>query len=133
LKRVLFVCIGNACRSPMAEAFANQYGGDVLSATSAGLAPLQKIPLETVAAMNEINVDVSRHVPRRYDPFEAVDCDLVINMAGYRLPGPPGKEVVQWQVKDPYQASAEAYRAVRNDLEQRVMRLILELRKRAKG
>ncbi len=113
----------------MAEGFANQYGSDVLSASSAGLAPLQKIPLETVAAMGEIDVDVSRHVPRRYDPFEAVECDLVINMAGYKLPGPPGKEVVQWQVKDPYRASAEAYRAVRDDLEQRVMRLILELRK----
>jgi arsenate reductase (thioredoxin) len=129
LKRVLFVCIGNACRSPMAEGFANQYGSDVLRATSAGLAPLQKIPLETVAAMDEISVDVSRHAPRRYDPFEAVDCDLVVNMAGYKLPGPPGKKVVEWQVKDPYRASPDSYRAVRDELEQRVMRLILELRK----
>jgi arsenate reductase len=129
LKRVLFVCIGNACRSPMAEGLANQYGSDVLSASSAGLAPLQKVPIETVAAMGEINVDVSRHVPRRYDPFEAVDCDLVINMAGYKLPGPPGKNVVEWRVKDPFQASAAEYRLVRDELEQRVMRLILELRK----
>jgi protein-tyrosine-phosphatase len=116
----------------MAEAFANRYGSDVLSATSAGLAPLQKVPLETVAAMEEIDIDVSRHVPRRYDPFEAVDCDLVINMAGYKLPGPPGKDVVEWQVKDPYRASAEAYRVVRDELEQRVMRLILGLRRHAK-
>src|SRR5579862_5547442 len=105
----------------MAEGLANRYGSDVLSASSAGLAPLQEIPLETVAAMDEINVDVSRHVPRRYDPFEAVDCDLVINMAGYK--------VVEWRVKDPFQASAAEYRLVRDELEQRVMRLILELRK----
>jgi arsenate reductase (thioredoxin) len=131
LKRVLFVCIGNACRSPMAEGFANQYGSDVLRATSAGLAPLQKIPSETVAAMGEIDVDVSQHVPRRYDPFEAADCDLVINMAGFKLPEPAGKEVVEWQVKDPFGASPEAYRAVRDDLEHRVMRLILDLRRRA--
>jgi protein-tyrosine-phosphatase len=116
----------------MAEGFANQYGSDVLSARSAGLAPLQEIPLETVATMDEIDVDVSRHVPRRYDPFEAVDYDLVINMAGYKLPGPPGKQVVEWQVKDPFQASAEAYRAVRDDLEHRVMRLILDLRKQSR-
>jgi arsenate reductase len=132
LKRILFVCIGNACRSPMAEGFANQYGSDVLSASSAGLAPLQKIPLETVATMDEINIDVSRHVPRRYDPFEAAGCDLVINMAGYKLPGPPGTQVVEWQVKDPFQASPAAYRAVRDELEQRVMRLILELRKQSR-
>jgi protein-tyrosine-phosphatase len=117
----------------MAEGFANQYGSDVLTAASAGLAPLQKIPIETVAAMAEIDLDVSRHVPRRYDPFEAAGCDLVINMAGFRLPGPAGREVVEWQVKDPFRASVEAYRAVRDDLEQRVMRLILDLRKRAKS
>jgi protein-tyrosine-phosphatase len=116
----------------MAEGFANQYGSDVLSATSSGLAPLQKIPIETVTAMDEINVDVSRHVPRRYDPFEAADCDLVINMAGYKLPGPPGKEVIEWQVKDPFRASSEAYRAVRDDLEHRVMRLILTLRRQSR-
>jgi arsenate reductase (thioredoxin) len=132
MKRVLFVCIGNACRSPMAEGFANLYGSDVLTAASAGLAPLQAIPQETVDVMGEINVDVSRHVPRRFDPFEAVDCDIVVNMAGFKLPGPELKELIEWQVKDPYMASAEAYRAVRDDLETRVMRLILDLRRQAK-
>ncbi|MGI8990585.1 MAG: arsenate reductase ArsC, partial [Bryobacteraceae bacterium] len=39
MKRVLFVCIGNCCRSQMAEGFANTYGRDVLAAGSAGLAP----------------------------------------------------------------------------------------------
>jgi protein-tyrosine-phosphatase len=116
----------------MAEGFANRYGSDVLLATSAGLAPLQKIPSQTVDTMSEIDVDVSQHVPRRYDPFEAVDCDFVINMAGFKLPGPAGKEVVEWKVRDPFGASPEAYRAVRDDLEQRVMRLILDLRRRAK-
>jgi arsenate reductase (thioredoxin) len=132
LKRVLFVCIGNACRSPMAEGFANHYGSDVLRAVSAGLAPIQKIPPDTVEAMSELDVDVSRHVPRRYDPFEAVECDVVVNMAGFKLPGPPPREVIEWAVQDPYLASIEAYRTVRDDLEQRVMRLILDLRKRAK-
>jgi arsenate reductase len=117
----------------MAEGFANHYGSDVLTATSAGLAPLPAIPRETVAVMDEVNVDVSRHVPRRFDPFDAADCDIVVNMAGYKLPGPELKGLVEWQVKDPYMASAEAYRAVRADLETRVMRLILDLRRKAKG
>ncbi|MGA2714562.1 MAG: arsenate reductase ArsC [Bryobacteraceae bacterium] len=132
MKRVLFVCIGNACRSPMAEGFANHYGSDVLRALSAGLAPTQTIPPDTVEAMSEMNVDLSAHVPRPYDPFEAVDCDVVVNMAGFRLPGPAPKEVIEWDVQDPFGASIEAYRTVRDDLEQRVMRLILELRRRAK-
>jgi len=130
LKRVMFVCIGNACRSPMAEGFANHYGSDVLRATSAGLAPTQAIPLDTVEAMSEKNIDVSGHVPSRYEPLEAVDFDLVVNMAGFALPGPPTpKEVFEWNVNDPYGASIDVYRAVRDDLEHRVMRLILDLRR----
>ena len=39
LKRVLFVCIGNSCRSQMAEGFARAYGSDVMAPASAGLAP----------------------------------------------------------------------------------------------
>ncbi len=132
MKRILFVCIGNACRSPMAEGFANHYGSDVLKAASAGLAPLQKIPPITVAAMEEINIDISRHVPRRYDPFEAVEYDLVVNIAGFKLPGPGAKETLEWVVPDPYGAQIDAYRIVRDELEQRVMRLILDLRRRAK-
>ncbi|HEX4277042.1 MAG TPA: arsenate reductase ArsC [Bryobacteraceae bacterium] len=132
LKRVLFVCIGNACRSPMAEGFANHYGADVLVATSAGLAPTQAIPPDTVRAMDEMNVDVSTHVPRRYEPFEGLAYDIVINMAGFKLPGPPPKELMEWQVSDPYGATLDAYRLTRNDLEQRVMRLILDLRRKAK-
>ena len=116
----------------MAEGFANHYGGDVLRASSAGLAPAQMTPAETIAAMDEMNVDISNHVPRRYDPFEAVDYDIVVNMAGFKLPGARPKELVEWEVTDPIGRPMEIYRATRSELEQRVMRLILELRRRAK-
>jgi arsenate reductase (thioredoxin) len=130
LKRILFVCIGNACRSPMAEGFANHYGGDVLIASSAGLSPTPAIPFATVTAMSEKNIDMSNHVPSLYEPEAAVDYDLVVNMAGFKLPGPPApKKLVEWEVNDPYGDSAEVYRAVRDDLEHRVMRLILDLRR----
>lgn len=129
---MLFVCIGNACRSPMAAAFANRYGSDVLTATSAGLSPIERIPAETVAVMSELDIDVSGHVPRHYDPLEAMKCDLVINMAGFNLPGPSAREAVAWVVPDPYGRPVDAYRPVRDEIEQRVMRLILDLRRRAK-
>ncbi len=116
----------------MAEGFANRYGGDVLIASSSGLAPTQKLAPETAAVMMEVNVDISRHVPTRYDPLAVKDYDLVVNMAGFRLPGPAPKAAVDWEVTDPYRSPAEVYRAVRGDLENRVMRLILEFRKQAK-
>jgi arsenate reductase len=113
----------------MAEAFANHYGGDVLTAVSAGLSPTPGVARNTVRATEEMNVDVSRHVPRLYNPFEAAECDIVVNMAGFFLPGPPPKELIEWTVNDPFGSTMDTYRAVRNDLEQRVMRLILQLRK----
>jgi arsenate reductase len=116
----------------MAEGFANHYGGDVLVASSAGLAPTQIIPRDTVFAMDEMNVDVSNHVPRQYDPFDAAGYDIVVNMAGFNLPGPAPKEVIVWKVNDPYGSRMDIYRAARNDLEQRVMRLILDLRRQPK-
>jgi arsenate reductase len=116
----------------MAEGFANHYGSDVLIATSAGLAPAQGIPPDTVAAMGEMNIDVSQHIPQRYDPFAAAESDIVVNMAGFKLPGPQPKGLVEWQVRDPIGSSLANYRLVRDDLEQRVMLLILELRRRAK-
>ena len=73
----------------MAEAFANHYGGDVLMARSSGLAPTQGVARNTVRAMEEMNIDVSSHVPRLYDPFEAAECDIVVNMAGFTCPGSP--------------------------------------------
>lgn len=116
----------------MAAGFANHYGSDVLKASSAGLAPIERIPAETVAVMKEMNIDVSGHVPRHYDPFEAANADIIVNMAGFKLPGPAMKEAVDWVVPDPYNRPLAAYRLIRDELEQRVMRLILDLRRGAR-
>ena len=113
----------------MAEAFANYYGGDVLTATSSGLTPAQGVPPNTVRAMSEMDIDVSGHIPRLYNPFEAADWDIVVNMSGYNLPGPPPREVIEWQVNDPFGSPIYIYRLVRSDLERLVMSLILNLRR----
>jgi protein-tyrosine-phosphatase len=115
----------------MAEGFANRYGKDVMVALSAGLAPTGSVTPETVAVMRERNVDVLSHVPSVYDPREAAECDLIINLAGIRLTGVPPKKLVEWKVTDPFGGSIELYRSVRDELEQRVMRLILDLRLQA--
>ena len=116
----------------MAEAFANHYGSDVLTAVSSGLGPAQGVAGNTVRVREEMNVDVSHHVSRLYNPLEAATCDIVINMAGVNLPGPPPRGLIEWQVVDPIGTTMDTYRAVRSDLEQRVMRLILDLRRRTK-
>jgi arsenate reductase len=113
----------------MAEGFANFYGGDVLRALSAGLAPVPSIVAPTIAVMSEKNVDVSGHVPQLYDPVTAAGFDIVVNMSGYKLPGQPPKQVLEWVVMDPFRNSPKVYRAVRDDIEHKVMQLILQLRR----
>lgn len=114
----------------MAEGFANCYGSDVLRAESRGLSPVSSIVGDTIETMLEKNIDVSRHIPQRFDPLEAMEYDIVVNMSGFTLPGPKLKDVRDWPVADPYGRSKAAYQTCCNDIETRVMRLILELRKR---
>lgn len=131
MKQVLFVCIGNCCRSQMAEGFANFYGEDVLKGTSAGLAPTVVVANETVETMAEKNIDISNHYPKKFDPLAAQHLDLIINMSDYVLPGKLSVAQRDWKVNDPYGDSMEVYRETSNDIEMRVMQLILELRRLA--
>lgn len=114
----------------MAEGFANHYGDDVLIANSSGVSPVQTVIPETVAIMNEVNIDISRHQPMWYDAARVAEYDVIVNMSGFRLPGRQPRELIEWVVEDPYRKPPAVYRKVRADLENKVMQLILRLRMR---
>jgi arsenate reductase len=126
--RVLFVCIGNSCRSQMAEGFARTYGSDVMIPASAGLAPASSVARDTVRVMAEKNIDVSEHFPKALQHLSRVSFELVVNMSCRLLP-PVAAPVLEWAVDDPIGTSLENYRTVRDEIEARVMKLITELRR----
>jgi len=128
--KVLFLCIGNACRSQMAEGFARAYGRDVMEAESAGLAPAFMVPGDTKAVMAEKGIDMSAARPKGLKELPHFRPDVIVNLSGEPFSA-PGVEVLEWQVRDPYNGSAALYRVIRDEIEQRVMGLILALRKRA--
>ena len=113
----------------MAEGFANCYGSDVLRATSSGLAPTPIVAQETVLTMAEKNIDISGHYPKKFDPLAANRADLIVNMSGFELPGNPTVPVEEWKVRDPFGSSMQVYAESANDLEMKVMGLILRLRR----
>ncbi len=117
----------------MAEGFAHAYGRDVVNARSAGLAPTTSIDADTLQAMRDKNIDISSQIPKQFDPLETGDCDLIVNMSGYDLPGTFTAPVREWNIKDPYRLRPEIYQQVCNAIEHEVMRLILELRKASAG
>jgi arsenate reductase (thioredoxin) len=129
LKRVLFVCLGNACRSQMAEGFARAYGRDVMEPASAGLAPALAVPAETRQIMAEKNIDISSQFPKPLTIYPRDHYfDIVVNISGYPIPGYPHAK--EWKVNDPIGGTAEEYRAARDQIEQFVMKLIVELRRK---
>ena len=126
-KRVLFVCIGNSCRSQMAEAFARAYGADIIEAQSAGVNPATYIAPLTRQTLSERNLNLDAHFPKGMDLMRNQSFDVLVNMSGMPV-GLPGARVIDWTVPDPIGQPESQYRNVATQIEGLVMRLILELR-----
>ncbi|HVN05437.1 MAG TPA: hypothetical protein VMT86_13525 [Bryobacteraceae bacterium] len=129
--RVLFVCIGNSCRSQMAEGFARDYGSDVMIPASAGLAPAMMVARDTVRAMDEKNIDLRNHFPKSLKQLGRAQFDLIINMSESELPPEVTSPSRSWDVPDPIGESYEMHCQIRDQIEVLVMELILELRRAA--
>lgn len=129
MKRVLFLCIGNSCRSQMAEGFARRYGSDVMEVASAGMAPAPIVQPLTRKVMEEKNIKLDEQYPKNVLSVEIASFDIVINMSGAKLPATLPADVREWKVVDPIGQSEEVYLEVRDQIEHLVMRLILELRR----
>lgn len=134
MKRVLFVCIGNACRSQMAEGFARAYGADVLIPASAGLAPAMHVARDTKAVMAEKGIDLRDHFPKGVRHLGRAQFDIVINMSGSEIipEQVAGAAVVEWDVDDPVFMKYEEHCKIRDQIETLVMKLVLDLRQTPK-
>ena len=130
-KRVLFVCVGNCCRSQMAEGFAAFHGHDIVQAESAGLAPAGVVVDQTVRSMSGKNIDISSHYSKAFRIDEANDFDLIVNMSGYDLPKGVRVPVATWDVPDPIGESDQFYASVRDQIERLVTKLVADLRRQA--
>lgn len=128
-RRVLFVCIGNSCRSPMAEALAQHLAPDVIDAISAGLAPLGYISPATTAVLAEIGIS-TRQESKPLRERDVAAAHLLINMTGrpvehlFRAPTP----VEYWDVSDPFGGDLASYRRVRDEIRGRITELAKRLR-----
>ncbi len=129
-QRVLFICIGNACRSPMAEALARHLAPDAIDASSAGLVPLGYICPSTRTVLEEIDIFSARQESKPLREEDVAGADLVINMTGrpleniVRAPTP----VEYWSVEDPFGCDLAFYRRTRDEIERRIKDLARRLR-----
>lgn len=129
MKRILFVCVENAGRSQMAEAFANKYGKDKFIVSSAGNKPANKVNPIVVDALKEKGIDISMNEPKLLTFQMAQDADLIVTMGcndNGICPGPFFKPTIDWKLEDPKGKPIEKVREIRDDIEQRVQKLIAE-------
>lgn len=127
MKRVLFVCIENANRSQMAEAFARIHGGDQVEALSAGSRPSGQINPKAVRFMAELGYDLTVHGSKSLDEIDGA-FDAVITMGcGDTCPWVPAARREDWALPDPKHMDDDAYRAVRDEIGERVRTLLASL------
>jgi len=130
MKRVLFVCVENAGRSQMAEAFANHYGKGKLVASSAGTMLADRINQIVVEVMKERGFDISENKPKLLTTKMVEEADQIITMGcsvEKICPAPLLKNVIDWKLEDPKGKPIEKVREIRDEIEKKVVELIVEI------
>ena len=131
MTRVLFVCVRNSGRSQMAEAFFNQIAEGKAQAYSAGTQPADKVNPAVVEAMREVGIDISGNRPKALTMEMVEKADRMITMgcgaeAGAVCPA-SFIETEDWALEDPEGKSLEEVRKIRDEIEERVIKLLNEL------
>jgi arsenate reductase (thioredoxin) len=125
---VLFVCVHNAGRSQMAAGYLSRLAGDRIEVRSAGSEPAEHINPVAVQVMAEEGIDITAESPKLLTDDAVKASDVVITMGcGDTCPYYPGKRYEDWVLEDPAGKNAETVRRVRDDIRDRVQRLVDEL------
>ena len=130
MTRVLFVCLHNAGRSQMSQALFEQAAAGRHTAESAGSEadPGGRVHPQVVEVMNELGIDLSNRRPQRLGDELAGRADVVVTMGcGDACPYIPGKRYLDWDLPDPKGQPVERVRETRDDIRERVRRLVDEL------
>lgn len=146
MKTILFLCVGNSCRSQMAEGFARHYGKGKIEALSAGTEPGDKVAPKAVEVMAEKGIDISGQYPKLLTGEMVEKADICISMGcgvaesiessglapGVELnveescPAILYKNFIDWGLEDPWGQGLEKYREIRDEIEEKVRELLDE-------
>ena len=130
MKKILFVCVHNAGRSPMAEAYFNHMSElNRAIAYSAGTKPATRVNPKVIEVMKEAGYDLSNKKPRLLTPDMLENADRVITMGcGVEETCPASFVPAEdWGIEDPEGKPLGTVRNIRNDIENRVKLLVKEL------
>lgn len=125
MKKILFVCVENSCRSQMAEAFAHINGGEKLGAYSAGSKASGKVNDKAIMAMQALGYDLNTHHSKSLQEIPNIDYDYAIMMGcGDECPDVRAKQRLDWAIPDPKNMQPLDFYKVRDMIETRVSVLL---------
>ena len=117
--RLLFVCVGNSCRSQMAEGIARHLGHE---SASAGTHPAHQVSAHALTILSSKGIDTSMLKPKSIDLLNANDFDLVISM-GCGVSCPTMNIDQDWGLDDPVGQSLSVFEQTAQEIERRLMLL----------
>jgi arsenate reductase len=133
LKKVMFLCTANSCRSQMAEGFAKEYGRGLIEIYSAGLMAAG-VHKRAAAVMKEIGIDISRQESKTIDETLLRQMDVVVTLCNYAeslCPSTPsGIRRIHWPIKDPVgtigteEQIMNEFRRARDEIKEKVQKII---------
>jgi protein-tyrosine-phosphatase len=130
MKKILFVCVENAGRSQMAEAFFRKYMPKGFEAISAGTKPSIQVNPIVLQAMKEIGIDIENQTPKHISQQIISESEKTINMGCMDKESCPAlfmRDILDWQIPDPKGKSIEEVRKIRDQIKTQVMILIKSL------
>ncbi len=127
MTKILFACVGNSCRSQIAEAFCRELGKNVECA-SAGSNPEAKVLPEAIAVMKEVGIDISGARPKGFKDLADLKFDYLVTMGCEVVcPFQPGAKEIRWEIPDPKGKSIDEFRRVRDMIRHEVVKLLTGL------
>jgi len=129
MKKILFVCVENAGRSQMAEAFFRKYMLKGFETISAGTKPSPNVNPIVAQVMSEIGIDIKNKTPKHLSN-EMLDDSIAVNMGCMDKESCPAlfmKNVLDWNIPDPKGKSIEEVRKIRDDIEIKVKELVKKI------
>lgn len=129
-ENILFVCVENAGRSQMAEAFFRKYASERFNVSSAGTTPSSQLNPIVVQVMKEIGIDMTDQMPKLLSSSMIKNSSKTVNMGCMDKESCPSlfvKDVLDWNISDPKEKSIEEVRIIRDKIKSEVLNLIESL------
>jgi len=129
-ENILFVCVENAGRSQMAEAFFRKFAPSRFNVSSAGTTPSSQLNPIVIQVMKEVGIDVMNQHPKLLSDFMIENSSKTVNMGCMDKESCPSlfvKDVVDWNISDPKEKSLDEVRIIRDTIKSEVINLIKTL------